>query len=152
MTFPQGYRRRRMTNARFIFSNMPVSDLNRSKTFFEGLGFEFNPAFTNDDAACMVVNDQAFVMLHTHGSFGRFASKPIADPASSTQVITAVSASSRAEVDELGEKALSLGGTPARDPEDYGFMYQRSFHDPDGHVWEVAWMDQAAVESGPPSE
>ena len=99
----------------------------------------------------MVVSDKAFVMLHTHSSFGRFARKPIADPAQTTQVIIAVSAESREDADALADKALATGGTPAREPEDYGFMYQRSFHDPDGHVWEIAWMDQAAVESGPPA-
>jgi predicted lactoylglutathione lyase len=139
-----------MSNPRFIFCNIAVSDLDRSKAFFEALGFEFNATFTNDDAACMVVNDQAYVMLHTHGSFERFTTKPIGDPAASNGVILAVSAESREAVDDLGEKALSAGGTAARPPEDYGFMYQRSFHDPDGHLWEIAWMDQAAVESGPP--
>ena len=143
-------RQRDMSNPRIIFTNIAVSDLNRSKTFFEALGFEFNPAFTNDDAACMVVSDRAFVMLHTPGSFGRFALRPIADSTATTEVIVAVSADSRTHVDELGDKALAAGGTAARDPEDYGFMYQRTFHDPDGHLWEVAWMDPAAIAAGPP--
>jgi len=139
-----------MSTSRFIFCNIPVSDLNRSKAFFEGLGFEFNETFTNDEAACLVINDRAYVMLHTPGSFERFTTRPVADPATTNGAIIAVSADSREEVDELGEKALSIGGTKARDPEDYGFMYQRSFHDPDGHLWEVAWMDPQAVAAGPP--
>jgi predicted lactoylglutathione lyase len=141
-----------MTNSRIIFVNIAVSDLPTSKAFFEGLGFEFNPAFTNDDAACMVISEQAFAMLHTPGSFERFSLRPIADPAQSTEIILAISAESREEVDALADKALQIGGSAARDAEDYGFMYQRSFQDPDGHLWEVAWMDPAAVESGPPAE
>jgi predicted lactoylglutathione lyase len=139
-----------MSNPRFIFTNIAVADLHRSRTFFEALGFAVNPAFSNDEVGCMVVNDHALVMLHTPGSFERFTTRPTADPASSTQVILAFSAESRTEVDELGEKALASGGSAARDPEDYGFMYQRSFHDPDGHLWEVAWMDPQAVAAGPP--
>jgi predicted lactoylglutathione lyase len=140
-----------MTNPRIIFLNVAVRDLAVSKAFFEGLGFAFNPAFTNDDAACMVISEQAYAMLHTPGSFERFTLRPTADPTQSTEVIVAVSAESREEVDALADKALQTGGSPARDAEDYGFMYQRSFHDPDGHLWEVAWMDPAAVESGPPA-
>jgi predicted lactoylglutathione lyase len=139
-----------MTNARLIFPNIAVSDLPRAKAFFEGLGFEFNPAFTNDEAACMVISEQAYVMLQTRESFARFTSRPIADPATATEVILAVSAADRQEVDAVADKALSSGGTPAGDPQDYGFMYQRAFHDPDGHLWEVMWMDPATVEAGPP--
>jgi predicted lactoylglutathione lyase len=141
-----------MTNSRIIFLNIAVRDLGVSKSFFEGLGFEFNPAFTNDDAACMVISQQAYAMLHTPGSFERFTLRPTADPTQSTEVILAISADSREEVDALADKALQIGGSPARDAEDYGFMYQRSFQDPDGHLWEVAWMDPQAIQDGPPAE
>jgi predicted lactoylglutathione lyase len=140
-----------MTNSRIIFLNVAVRDLAASKAFFEGLGFEFNAAFTNDEAACMVISEHAFAMLHTSGSFERFTLRPTADPTQSTEVILAISAESREEVDALADKALEIGGSPARDPEDYGFMYQRSFQDPDGHLWEVAWMDPQAVQDGPPA-
>jgi uncharacterized protein len=141
-----------MAKSRVIFPNITVSDLPGSKAFFAGLGFEFNATFSNDECACMVISDQAYVMLHNRSSFERFTTKPIADPAAATEVLLCVSAESREEVDELADKALATGGTHAREPQDYGFMYGRSFHDLDGHVWEVMWMDPAAVESGPPAE
>jgi predicted lactoylglutathione lyase len=108
--------------------------------------------FSNDECACMVINEQAFVMLHSRPSFEQFATKPIADSSATSEVLLCVSAESREEVDELADKALASGGTGAREPQDHGFMYGRSFHDPDGHVWEVMWMDPQAVESGPPAE
>jgi len=138
------------TNSRLIFLNVAVSDLQTSKAFFGKLGFEFNPTFTNDDCACMVVSEQAYVMLQTKDSFSRFVTKPIADPAAATEAIVCVSADSREDVDAFADTALASGGSAAREPQDYGFMYGRSFHDPDGHVWEVMWMDQQAVENGPP--
>ena len=141
-----------MTNTRLIFLNVAVRDLAVSKSFFERLGFEFNPMFTNDECACMVVSEQAYVMLQTHGSFERFTTKPIADPTAATEAIVCVSADSREDVDVFADTALASGGTAARDPQDYGFMYGRSFHDPDGHVWEVMWMDPQAVQDGPPAE
>jgi predicted lactoylglutathione lyase len=138
--------------SRLIFPNIAVSDLPASKAFFGELGFEFNPMFTSEECACMVISDQAYVMLHARESFERFATKPVAIPAATNEVLLCVSADSRDEVDALADKALASGGTPARDAQDYGFMYGRSFHDPDGHVWEVMWMDPAAVEGGPPAE
>jgi predicted lactoylglutathione lyase len=142
-----------MTNTpRLIFLNVAVRDLGVSKAFFEQLGFEFNPMFTNDDCACMVVSEQAYVMLQTHESFDRFTTKPIADPTAATEAIVCVSADSREDVDAFADAALAGGGTAAREPQDYGFMYGRSFHDPDGHVWEVMWMDPQAAQDGPPAE
>jgi predicted lactoylglutathione lyase len=138
-----------MTNARLIFPNLAVADLPASKRFFAALGFEFNPVFTTDETACMEISEQAYVMLHTHASFERFATKPIADPAQATEVMLAVSAASREEVDTLADTALASGGSAAGPTQDHGFMYGRSFHDPDGHVWEVVWMDPAAIEGGP---
>ena len=137
------------TNSRLIFLNVAVSDLQTSKAFFGKLGFEFNPTFTNDDCACMVVSEQAYVMLQTKDSFSRFVTKPIADPAAATEAIVCVSADSREDVDAFADAALGAGGTVAGDPMDHGFMYGRSFFDLDGHHWEVMWMSSEAIESGP---
>lgn len=134
---------------RLIFVNLPVADLGRATAFFEQLGFAFDERFTDESAACMVVSDQAYVMLLERGKFAGFSPRPVADPAAATAVILAVSAESREEVDRLADAALAAGGTPATDPADHGFMYYRSFHDPDGHMWEVTWMEPAAVETGP---
>jgi predicted lactoylglutathione lyase len=138
------------TPSRLLFVNVAVKDPQASKAFFEALGFEFNPKFTNDECACMVVSDQAYVMLLAEARFAEFATKPVADARATTEAILAVSAESREAVDAFAEAALAAGGSQARDPEDLGFMYQRSFHDLDGHLWEVAWMSQEAVEQGPP--
>lgn len=132
--------------ARMMFLNLPVKDLNRSKAFFSKLGFEFNPQFTDDTAACMVVSEQAFVMLITEKRFHDFTSKKIADTSTHTEALVAVSAESRAEVDAMYEKAIASGGSKAMPAVDYGFMYYQSFYDPDGHHWEVTWMDPAAVQ------
>ncbi|HWV39149.1 MAG TPA: VOC family protein [Vulgatibacter sp.] len=132
--------------ARMIFLNLPVKDLDRSKAFFTALGFEFNPQFTDDTAACMVVNEQAFVMLITEKRFRDFTDRRIADTASHTEALVAVSAGSREEVDAMHAKALASGGSAAMPAVDYGFMYYQSFYDPDGHHWEVTWMDPAAVQ------
>jgi uncharacterized protein len=139
-----------MSNSRLTFINLPVKDLAASRAFFGELGFTFDPKFTDDSAACMVVSDQAFVMLLTEARFADFATKPVADAGSTTEAILGVSADSREEVDVLADKALAAGAKPAADPLDYGFMYGRSFRDPDGHHWEVIWMSEEAVEQGPP--
>lgn len=138
------------SQSRLLFLNLPVKDLEASKKFFGDLGFEFDPKFTDESATCMIISDQAFVMLLVEPRFADFTSKQLADANSSTEAIIAVSADSREGVDELADAALASGGTPANDPMDHGFMYGRSFNDPDGHLWEVMWMDQAAVEQGPP--
>ncbi|MGE4428320.1 MAG: VOC family protein [Solirubrobacteraceae bacterium] len=132
-----------------IFVNITVSDLDASKAFFTKLGFEFNPDFTNEDCACMVVSDQGYVMLQTNESIRRFTRKDLVDSHTATEAILCVSAESREEVDTFADTALASGGTPSGDPQDYGFMYGRSFQDPDGHLWEVMWMDPAAAEVGP---
>ncbi|MDQ3823510.1 MAG: VOC family protein [Actinomycetota bacterium] len=138
--------------SRKIFVNLAVSDLARSVEFFDALGFEFDPRFTDETATCMVVSDDAYVMLLQEDRFTDFTKKHLADPKVQVEAIVAVSAASREEVDELAEKALAAGGAPAADPQDLGFMYSRSFDDPDGHQWELVWMDPSAVESGPPAE
>jgi uncharacterized protein len=134
------------TSSRMIFVNLAVKDLGRSVDFFTELGFSFDPRFTDESATCMIVNDQAFVMLLVEERFRDFTKKELADPATHTEAILALSAESREAVDELADKALAVGGRPANDPMEYGFMYGRSFQDPDGHLWEVAWMDPSSIE------
>jgi predicted lactoylglutathione lyase len=134
---------------RLIFVNIPVKDLSASVAFFRALGFDFNEKFTDDSAACMVVSDQAYVMLLVEPRFAEFTTKPVADARTSTEAILAVSADSREAVDAFADAALGTGATPANEPMDHGFMYGRSFHDLDGHLWEVMWMSPEAVEQGP---
>jgi predicted lactoylglutathione lyase len=137
------------TQSRLIFVNLDVADVAAAQEFFGALGFAFDPKFTTDECACMVVSDQAYVMLLAQERFAEFTSKPIADSASSTEAILCVSAESREGVDRFAGAALAAGGSAAGDPMDHGFMYGRSFHDPDGHLWEVMWMSPEAVEAGP---
>jgi predicted lactoylglutathione lyase len=131
--------------SRMLFVNLPVSDLAAATAFFRGLGFAFNPAFTDDNATCMVISEQACVMLLRRDFFESFHRRGTAQPGDPLEVMTAVSAASREDVDELCDRALSTGASPASDPDDQGFMYGRSFVDPDGHVWEVIWMDPEAA-------
>jgi predicted lactoylglutathione lyase len=134
---------------RLTFLNLPVSDLEASKTFFGKLGFEFDAKFTDQSAACMVISDKSFVMLLQTDRFADFTAKPMADPQATTGALYCVSADDRAGVDTFADAALAAGGTPAKDATDFGFMYGRSFFDLDGHHWEVMWMDPKAVEQGP---
>jgi uncharacterized protein len=131
--------------SRKIFLNLPVRDLKRSIEFFTRLGFSFNPQFTDENAACMIVSEEAFVMLLVEARFKDFTRKQICDTRSQTEGIFALSAESRAEVDELVKTAIAAGGTHAADPIDHGFMYGWSFHDLDGHHWEVVYMDPSAI-------
>lgn len=131
---------------RSLFVNMVISDLPRTRAFFEGLGFSFNPQFSNDEAACMVVSDKAFFMMHTPNSMKRFNQDPPADPRTTVTALYAFSVGSREEVAQVADKALATGGSAAGEPQDYGFMCQRSFRDPDGHYWEIVWMDPAHVQ------
>ena len=128
-----------------LFVNIPVRDLQRSITFFESLGFAFNPQFTDATATCMLVGEDAYFMLLTAGKFAEFSKRPTADVKQTTNALYAFSVGSRAEVDDIVQRALSAGGERAHEPEDHGFMYQWSFYDPDGYHWEVFWMDPAAV-------
>ena len=137
------------TTERLFFLNLQVQDLQASMAFFEQLGFAFNPKFTDQSAACMVISDKTFAMLITPERFVDFTSKPVADASQSTEALYCVSAESREDVDRFVDTALAHGATPALAPQDAGFMYGRSFNDLDGHHWEVMWMDQAAVEQGP---
>jgi hypothetical protein len=135
--------------SRLLFLNLPVADLGASRAFFAALGFEFNEKFCDEGAACMVVSDQAYVMLLQRDRFAEFVTKPVADATEATALTACISAESREEVDSLAAAATAAGAGPVKDPQDYGFMYQRSFHDLDGHHWEIAWMDPVAVEKGP---
>jgi predicted lactoylglutathione lyase len=135
--------------SRLIFVNVPVKDLPASQGFFRALGFDFDERFTDESCACMVVSDQAYVMLLVEPRFSDFTTKPIADAHTTTESILAVSAESREAVDAFADAALGAGGSHASESQDHGFMYSRSFHDLDGHLWEVMWMDPKAVEQGP---
>jgi uncharacterized protein len=130
------------------FLNLAVKDLERSKAFFSRLGFTFNPRFTNENAACMVISDHSCVMLLVEKFFRSFTSKQLADTAAEAEMIMALSAESRRAVDELARKAFEAGAGEFRPPEDLGFMYGRSFQDPDGHLWEVFFMDETAAPTG----
>ncbi len=124
-----------------IFVNLPVKDLKKSMAFFTQLGFSFNSQFTDDTAACMVIANDIYAMLLTEAKFKEFTPKQIADAKNSTEVITALSFNSKDEVNRLVDTALKSGATQTRPAEDYGFMFSRSFNDPDGHIWEAFWMD-----------
>jgi predicted lactoylglutathione lyase len=127
--------------AQMIFVNLPVKDLKRSMDFFAQLGFAFNLQFTDETAACMIVSDDIFVMLLTEAKFKEFTPKRICDATESTEVLVSLSRESRGAVDELVRKALLAGGTTYAESKDYGFMYQHGFQDPDGHIWELIYMD-----------
>src|SRR3712207_5353233 len=120
--------------SRKLFVNLAVADLQRSVDFFTKLGFSFDPRFTDEQATCMIVSDEAFVMLLVRSRFKDFTKKGLCDATTHTEAILALSAESREQVDELADKALAAGGRPANDPLDHGFMYGRSFEDPDGHI------------------
>ena len=134
---------------RTLFVNLPVADVERSKAFFATLGFSYDPRFTDATAACMPVGEHAVVMLLSREKFAQFAKLPIADPRTHTLALYCFSVASRDQVDAVSAAALAAGGTEADDAEDYGFMYSRSFFDPDGHGWQVMWMHPAAAEQGP---
>lgn len=128
-----------------VFINLPVKDLNKSMEFFKGLGFSFNPQFTDENAACMVISDSIYAMLLTETYFQTFTKKPVSDAQSSTEVLIALDAASREEVEQLIAKAKELGATIYADAQDHGWMYQHSFADLDGHQWEIAYMDESQL-------
>ena len=135
----------RVVANRQIFVNLPVKDMQRSKTFFGALGFSFNPQFTNDQGACMVISENIYAMLLVEPFFQTFTGKPISDATKSTEVLVCLSCTSRAEVDDLVRKAVAAGGTAPNQPQDHGFMYGHGFEDPDGHIWELVYMEPGAV-------
>ena len=123
------------------FVNLPVKDLARTKQFFAGLGFSFNEEFGDENTACLVISDLAFVMLHVEPMFAQFIQQQVADPSKTREVLIGLSANSREEVDNLVEKAAASGGQALGDAEDQGFMYMRAFLDLDGHQWSSVYMD-----------
>jgi len=129
---------------RKLFVNLSVRDLKRSVDFFTELGFTFNPNFTDETATCMIVSEEAFVMLLVANRFADFTTKQICDTSTHTEALLSISCESRAEVDTLVQRAIAAGGKHAMEPQDHGFMYGWSFYDPDGHHWEVFWMDPGA--------
>ena len=129
------------TTPRKLFVNVPVADVQRSIDFFEALGFTFNAQFTDATAAAMLVGEDAYFMLLTRAKFQDFTKRAVGDPRRDTQAIHALGVESREAVDAMVKKAISLGGSPAMEPQDHGFMYGWSFYDLDGHHWEVFWMD-----------
>jgi len=135
--------------SRLIFVNLPVTDLAKSRSFLEALGAVNDPKFTDETAACMTLSESIHVMLLTHDKFSQFTPRPIADAKSGTQVLLCLSENSRESVDSTLERAVAAGGTADPAPkQDYGVMYGRSVADPDGHIWEIMWMDPAAAAQG----
>lgn len=130
---------------RKIFVNLPIKDMKRAQAFFRELGFGFNPQFTNEQGACMVISEDIFAMLLVEPFFQTFTKKPVADARKSTEVLVCLSCDSREEVDALVKKALAAGGSAPNAPQDHGFMYGHGFEDLDGHVWELVWMDPKAT-------
>lgn len=123
-----------------IFVNLAIGDMQKSQAFFKRLGFTFNPQFTNDQGACMVISDDIYAMLLTKDFFQGFTGKPLVDATQATEVLICLSCESRAEVDDLVARAVAAGGTAPRAPQDHGFMYGHGFEDLDGHIWELVYM------------
>ncbi|HYH37302.1 MAG TPA: VOC family protein [Azospirillum sp.] len=134
--------------SKLIFVNLPVSDLERANAFYEAIGAVKNPQFSDSTATCMVFSETIHAMLLTHDKFRQFTPKPISDARTSTEVLICISADSREDVDSLVTRAAGAGGRADPGPkQDYGFMYGRSFEDPDGHIWEIMWMDLEAAKA-----
>ncbi|PZE35423.1 VOC family protein [Curtobacterium sp. MCPF17_031] len=131
-----------------VFINLPVSDLARATAFYQALGYPLNPVFSDDTASSIVISDTVYVMLLTHAKFTEFTDKTIAAP-DTIEVINSLTAETKEEVHRIVDAAVEAGGTEDRPEMDLGFMFQRSFTDPDGHRWEYVWMDPAAAEDGP---
>jgi len=124
-----------------IYVNLPVKDLKRSTTFFEKLGFELNPKFSDERATCVVLGENMYAMLLVESFFQTFTNKPISDATKSTEVLVCLSCESREKVDDLVKKAIAAGGRAPREPQDQGFMYGHGFEDLDGHIWELIFME-----------
>ncbi|MET0362267.1 MAG: VOC family protein [Sphingobium sp.] len=128
-----------------LFVNVPVADLQASMAYYKAQGFDHNPQFTDDTAACIVISDTIYVMVLTHEKFAQFSSKPIPDSKTETGALYALSRDSREAVDQIAEAGIKAGGTETRDVMDYGFMYSRAVADLDGHTWEYVWMDMSQM-------
>lgn len=133
--------------ARKIFVNLPVKNLKSSMDFFSSLGFTFNPQFTDNTAACMVISEDIYAMLLTHPKFKEFTPNPICDATKSTEALICLSCESRAAVDDTVRKAVAAGGKTYNRPQDHGFMYAHGFQDMDGHIWELIYMESSAIKS-----
>jgi uncharacterized protein len=131
--------------AQMIFVKLRVKDPKRSKDFFTRLGYSFNPQFTDEDAACMVISEHIYAMLLTHARFRDFTPGKVCDATVSTEVLVCLSCDSRGQVDDLVARAVAAGGVAHMEPKDYGTMYGHGFQDPDGHIWELMWVDPAVV-------
>ena len=132
-----------------IFVNLPTTDLDRSKAFYEALGFSINPLFTDENAACVVLGDNIYFMVLTREYLGTFTDKQIIDPKTQAQVSIALSRDSREDVDDVLARGLAAGGSEPREAQDYGFMYSRDLDDPDGNNLSFLFMEPAAAEMGP---
>ena len=128
-----------------IFLNIPVANLERSKAFYQAIGFSLNPRFADDTACCVVISEHIYLMILTHPRFEGFATLPRADTTKCTAAMIALSQPDRAAVDTITDAAIAAGGTEPKPFDDHGFMYTRTFHDPDGNVFEPFWMDPAAI-------
>jgi predicted lactoylglutathione lyase len=133
--------------ASMIFVNLPVRDLKAAMAYYKALGFDHNPQFTDETAACIVISDTIFVMLLTHDKFREFTNTPIPDARTEIGALYALSRDSREAVDQIADAALKAGGREQRAATDYGFMYGRAIADLDGHVWEYTWMDLSQMPS-----
>lgn len=129
-----------------IFINLPVEDLKKSMGFYREIGFTNNPQFTDETAACMVFSDEISVMLLTHSKFREFTPKEISDATKTSEVLNCLALESKERVDQLTDRAIAAGGSVTREPHDYGFMFGRSFNDPDGHSWELIWIDPEHIQ------
>ncbi|CAL9276481.1 MULTISPECIES: VOC family protein [Streptomyces] len=129
-----------------IFVNLATNDLDASKKFFAGLGYEINAQFSDETTASIPLSDTIVVMVHTPEKYRQFTKKDIVDSTKSSEVLIALSAESREKVDEMVDKAVAAGGSVSGETQDHGFMYGRAFDDVDGHTFEVVWMDPAAVQ------
>lgn len=128
-----------------IFVNLPVKNLDKSKAFFIDIGFKINQQFTDNTAACIVITEEIYAMILTYEKFKEFTHKEIVDANKATEVLTCLSFDTKEKVHELVDNAIAAGATETRAPQDYGFMIGRSFNDPDGHIWEIIWMDPAGI-------
>jgi predicted lactoylglutathione lyase len=134
-----------------VFINLPITDVDRARAFYEGIGFSINPLFSDDNALCVVVSETIFLMVLKQEFFKTFISRPLADPATTASALIALSRDSKADVDAITAAAIAHGGSEPRPTQDLGFMYSRAFCDPDGNWFETMWMDPAAAQGGPPA-
>ena len=135
-----------MIMATKIFVNLPIKDLNKTVEFFTKLGFTFNPQFTDENATCMIIGENIFIMLLVEKFFKTFTKKEISDATKDAEVIVALSAESREKVDQMISRVIEAGGMESREPQDHGWMYVRSFQDLDGHLWEIIYMDNVYLQ------